>query len=113
MGSALDKISVAETVARAYCDDVYTELAGMRMKILMLTDDLAEAYGDEGPVFMSFQRHLTELADQIEWKLQILSYACPFYWKGSKENVESVVSVSQPEITTDTDISGGYLGGGF
>jgi hypothetical protein len=99
------------TTVKSFCDDVYTELASMRMKIIMMSDDLSMAYGDDSPPLTMFKRHLEELADQIEWKLQILSHVCPYDWKGSKEKVESTVSVRQPETVEDSDFSGGYLGG--
>jgi len=47
----------------------------------------------------------------MDWKLQILTTACPFEWKGLGDDVESVVSVSQPEMAGGREISGGYLGG--
>ena len=96
---------------RAFCNDVYTELAGMRMKILMMSNDLVETYGEESRPLNTYKRHLNELADQIEWKLQILSHACPYDWKGSAENIETVVSVKQTDTAEGPDFSGGYLGG--
>jgi len=100
-----------EFEVRAFCNDVYTELAGMRMKILMMSSDLVATYGEESRPLNTFKRHLNELADQIEWKLQILSHACPYDWKGSAENIETVVSVKQTDTAEGPDFSGGYLGG--
>ena len=108
MGSVRE---LKDTTVKSFCDVVYAELAGMRMKILMMSDDLSMAYGDDSEPNRTFKRHLAELADQIEWKLQILSHACPHDWKGSKEEVESIVSVRQPEAVEGPDFSGGYLGG--
>ena len=102
---------VKDINVKAYCDEVYTELEGMRMKLLTMIDDLSCAYGEEDKTIKSFERHLTDLADQIEWKLQILSHACPYDWKGSVERVESTVSVQQPEVAEGPDFSGGYVGG--
>jgi len=98
-------------LTKAFCDDVYTELTGMEMNILAMKDELGLTYGEESEPFKTYQRHLVELADQIEWKLQILSHACPYDWKGSQEKVESVVSVRSPEATTGPEFSGGYVGG--
>jgi hypothetical protein len=102
---------IEKTDLQTFCDDVYTELAGMRMKLIAVTDELSLNYGDDTVPFTTFKRHLIELAEQIEWKLQILSHACPFDWKGSKETVESVVSVRQTDPASGPDFSGGYLGG--
>jgi hypothetical protein len=114
MGSVRDVKEVKhdeDFEVRAFCNDVYTELAGMRMKILMMSSDLAATYGEESRPLNTYKRHLTELADQIEWKLQILSHACPYDWKGSTENIETIVSVKQPDTAEGPDFSGGYLGG--
>jgi len=98
-------------LTKSFCDDVYVELTAMGLKILTMKDELAMTYGEESEPFKTYQRHLVELADQIEWRLQILSHACPSDWKGSQEKVESVVSVRAPEATTGPEFSGGYLGG--
>lgn len=111
MGSARSFIKDDKTEVRAFCNDVYTELAGMRMKLLMMSGDLADIYGEESRPLNTFKRHLNELADQIEWKLQILSHACPYDWKGSAENIETVVSVKQPDTAEGPEFSGGYVGG--
>jgi hypothetical protein len=103
--------SVKDISVKAFCDDVYTELAGMRMKLLTMIDELSISYGEEGQPFKNYHRQLTELADQIEWKLQILSHACPYDWKGSVEKVETVVSVREPDVSGGPDFSGGYVGG--
>jgi hypothetical protein len=108
MGSARE---IKNTTVKSFCDEVYTELAGMRMKIIMMSDDLSMAYGNDSLPLNMFKRHLAELSDQIEWKLQILSHVCPYDWKGSREEVESTVSVREPETVAGPDFSGGYLGG--
>jgi hypothetical protein len=97
--------------AKGFCDEAYTELSGMKMKILGLRDNLVRTYGAETKVFGMYERHLRELADQIEWKLQILSHACPFDWQGSTEYSDNIVSVGPAEKAPDIDFSGGYLGG--
>lgn len=102
---------VKDISVKAFCDDVYKELAGMRMKLLTMIDELSISYGDEAQPFKSYHRHLTELAEQIEWRLQILSHACPYEWKGSAEKVESTVSVREPDVRAGPDFSGGYIGG--
>jgi hypothetical protein len=108
MGSVRE---IKKTTVTSFCDEVYTELAGMRMKIITMSEDLSAAYGDDSLPLNMFKRHLSELSDQIEWKLQILSHVCPYDWKGSKEEVESTVSVRQTETIAGPDFSGGYLGG--
>ena len=108
MASVLD---IKNKDVKSFCDEVYTELEGMKMKIVAMNEELSMAYGDDSEPNHMFKRHLGELADQIEWKLQILSHACPYDWKGSKGDVENTVSVRQQETVEGPDFSGGYVGG--
>ncbi len=96
---------------KAFCDEVYAELSGVAKKIKDMRDKLESTYGVETDVFDSYDRHLCELADYIEWKLQILSHACPYDWKGSAEYAENIVSVAQIEKAEGPEFSGGYIGG--
>ncbi len=95
---------------RLFCDDVYAELTGMGLKLRTMIDELSMAYGEESEPFHAFKRHLVELADQIAWRLEILSHVCPYEWKGSREQVESRVSVPPPDAAA-AEFAGGYLGG--
>jgi hypothetical protein len=111
MGSVRDVRKEEEMMVKGFCDDVYSELEAMRLKLMAITDELGMTYGEDSQPFAAYKRHLTELADQIEWKLQILSHACPYEWKGSAGNVTSSVSVPQPEIAPGPEFSPGYVGG--
>jgi hypothetical protein len=103
-----DRMATVKDIKKSYCDDVYSELSEMKSRILAMQDNLKSTYGQQRDIVETFGRHLCELADQIDWKLQILSHACPFDWEGSKDYEENTVSVgSSPGI----DFSGGYLGG--
>ena len=97
---------------KGYLLEVYRELEGIKERIFGLRKDLAATYGGEGSVFMAHDRHLLEMAEYIEWKLQILEKGTGFDWKAAGEtDVESIVSVRSPEITVGPDFSGGYIGG--
>lgn len=98
-------------LTKSFCDDVYFELTEMRLRLLTMNDELALTYGADSEPYKTYKRHIVELADQIEWRLEILSHACPFDWAGSREKVETVVSVGQTEAATGPDFSGGYVGG--
>jgi hypothetical protein len=100
-----------ETQKKEYCDEVLGELAYMIQNIKDLREQGALAYGRESEVFREHDRHLGDLEEYIDWKLQILTTACPFEWSGLGEGVESIVSVRQPENSVAADVSGGYLGG--
>jgi hypothetical protein len=106
-------MATIKDIKKGFCDEVFTELSGMKERIMDIRDDLARTYGEETGLLGMYERHLRELADQIDWKLQILSHACPFDWKGSAEAeyVENAVSVGPADTSPETDFSGGYLGG--
>ncbi|MGE5172450.1 MAG: hypothetical protein ACM3MD_01340 [Betaproteobacteria bacterium] len=103
-------MATVKDMKKGFCDDVYIELESMKERIMALQDQLARDYQAEDELFGLYDRHLHELVDQIEWKLQILSHACPYDWKGSAEYEENSVSVGTAE-TFPTDFSGGYIGG--
>lgn len=96
---------------KEYCDEVLGELAYMIQNIKDLREQGALAYGRESGVFREHDRHLEDLEEYIDWKLQILTTACPFEWSGLGEDVESVVSVRQPESSVAAEVSGGDMGG--
>jgi len=96
--------------SKGFCDEVYTQLADMKEKIIKLKDrSVAKSPGKDIDGGM-FARHLSELADQIDWKLQILSHSCPVDWKGSTD-YEEVAQVNTIEISEDIEFSPGYVGG--
>ena len=105
-------MAIAKTInEKDYLVEVFRELEAVKEKVLALRKDLAAAYGGEGKTFMEHDRHLLEMAEYIEWKLQVLEKGTPFDWKTAGRGVESDVSVSSTEKITGPDFSGGYLGG--
>ncbi len=94
-----------------YLKEVFGELEAIKGRVLALRKDLAEVSGGKGTNFASHDRHLLELAEYIDWKLQVLEKGTGFDWKAAGMSVESDVSVSAPEKSSEPDISGGYLGG--
>lgn len=102
--------TVTDIKTKGYCDVVYDELENMQMRIREMSAELTRVYGKDTNIAATFERHLADIAEQIEWKLQILSHACPFDWKGSRGYMENAVSVSPPE-PGGMEFSGGYVGG--
>jgi hypothetical protein len=94
----------------AYCDEVLTDLAYMIQNVNDLRDMLSATYEPGSKLFQEHDRHLVDLAEYLDWKLQILTTSCPFEWKGMGESVEHTVSVREPVLGAK-DYSGGYLGG--
>ncbi len=105
-------MATVKDIKKGFCDDIYTELGDIKGRIEALQGKLERTYPTEHELFMLYDRHLHELAEQIDWKLQILSHACSYDWKGSAgtEFDENTVSVGTAE-SFDGDFSGGYVGG--
>ena len=105
-------MGTTKNIKRDMCDDVYGGLTGMKKNLIAMREDLVRTMGVEKKVVELFDRHLGELVEQIDWKIQILSHACPYDWKGSAdaEYADNTVSVGATEKTS-IDFSGGYLGG--
>ena len=97
--------------SKGFCDEVYTQLTDMKEKILRLKDRSAVGSPVSDIDGGKFARHLTELADVIDWKLQILSHSCTYDWRGAS-NYEGDAQVNEMGRATDSDgFSGGYVGG--
>ncbi len=103
-------MAITKDMKKGVCDDVYAELSGVKNKIVALRDKIARTSTADDEMVRLYGRHLSELAEQIDWKLQILAHACPYDWKGSVDYEENTVSVG-PAQTFDTDFAGGYIGG--
>lgn len=104
-------MATVKEIKKNYCNDVYSELSDMRTRIMAMQDSLNRMYEPQNDLVRTFGRHLRELADQIDWKLQILSHACPYDWKGSSDYEDNIVSVGPSSNAPVTEFSGGYLGG--
>ena len=103
-----------EIKERVYFDEVYNVLEGIKMRLYLLREELGKTYGKDSQMFLSHDRHLVEMAEYIDWKIQVLEKGTSFDWKtakGKKGEIESDVSVLAPESRTGPDFSGGYVGG--
>jgi len=103
-----------ELKEKVYFEEVYKVLEGIKMRLYVLREELAKTYGKDSKMLLDHDRHLIEMAEYIDWKLQVLEKGTSFDWKNAKGNrldVESDVSVRQAENITGSDFPGGYLGG--
>ena len=103
-------MGTVKDIKKNYCDDVFTGLSAAKNGIVEMKNNLAGVYDTESELFRTYERHLSELIEQIDWKLQILSHACPYDWKGSSEYEEGV-SVGPTGTAAMPEFSGGYVGG--
>jgi hypothetical protein len=95
--------------SKGFCDEVYTQPADMKEKIIELKGRSVAASPGKDIEGGMFGRHLSELADQIDWKLQILSHSCPVDWKGSAD-YEETAQVNTIEKSGDIESSVGDVG---
>jgi hypothetical protein len=95
----------------SFCDDVSHELSEMKEGIEIVREKARKTYGEESVQFRTYDRHLCELADMIDWKFQLLMKACPFDWKEAGTDIERDVSVEALVKVPERDFSGGYIGG--
>ncbi len=101
-----------KTDIKGYCDSLFAELSDMKTKLECFVDDIKYVEGFDSKVIETHNKHLKELIETIDWKLEILTKACPYEWKGLGEDHESTVSVKVEEGTPEKDpVSGGYIGG--
>jgi len=103
-----------ELKEKSYLEDVYKELEGIKMRIYILREELSRTYGKDNPMLLAHDRHLVDLVEYVDWKLQLLEKGTSFDWKtatGNRKDIQSDVSVLPSENTEEPDFSGGYLGG--
>ena len=103
-----------ELKEKAYFEDVDRELESIKRRIYLLREELARTYGKDNPILTAQDRHLVELAEYVDWKLQVLEKGTSFDWsttRGGGKDIQSEVSVRIPEKAAGPDFSGGYLGG--
>jgi hypothetical protein len=105
-------MAAVKDIKKGVCDNLFSGLSDVKKKIEALRGDLTRTDKGDDKLTGLYERHLGELIDQVEWKLQIMSHACPYDWAGSAEAEydENTVSVG-PAEKFETDFSGGYIGG--
>lgn len=82
----------------SYCKALYDELEDIRTRLCTLTEGV-EALGSSG---LMIRRHIDELVNAIDWKMEIFSKVCPV--PGFEESHPSV-------IPTEEEFTPGYVGG--
>lgn len=96
---------------KTYCDSLYSELFNMKMRIVEFVTQIEHMEGKEKFMVNPFVRHLNDLINTIDWKLEIFTKACPVDWSKYVEDVESTVSVSTERMRETDQPAGGYVGG--
>lgn len=96
-----------------YCDSMYEELTDMKERLYDLMDCSGRVGGNEKvkEVVKTHSPHLHDIADVIDWKLQILTKVCPADWTKYPEGAERDVSVREPGVSEKEDVAPGNIGG--
>ena len=103
--------SAKETKFGSYCDSVYRELSGMKTRLLDFAREIEQMKGPERETLNPHIQHFRDIANTIDWKLEILTKVCPLEWSGYAGEVEKTASVQVREEFEEEPVAGGYLGG--
>ena len=97
---------------KSFCNSLYKELFGMKSKLEEFASTIEHTEGKTKEALQSYTHHLREMANFIEWKLEIFSKVCPVDWSKLDMDVESKVSVPPVETGKESEMpAGGYVGG--
>ncbi|MEW5744231.1 MAG: hypothetical protein AB1805_02145 [Nitrospirota bacterium] len=98
---------------RSYCDTVYNELTAMRSKLQELIDNTeqVEDIPQVENVVKTHAAHLHDIMGMIDWKMQILTKACPADWTKYPEGAEREVHVKEPDASLKEQVALGEVGG--
>lgn len=95
-----------------YCDSLYTELFNMKTRLSEFVTEIEHMEGKERKSLGTFSRHLNEIIETIDWKLEIFTKVCPVEWGKFLKGVESTVSVPSESSMKESEMpAGGYVGG--
>ncbi|MBI5664150.1 MAG: hypothetical protein HZC49_03525 [Nitrospirae bacterium] len=102
-------MAVKHVDIKGYCDTLYNELYSMKEKLMGLRSEIEYMEGKDKTILAPHVRHLNELIQSIEWKLEIFAKSCPVDWTKFHERSETTASVPAPE--GDLPSAGGFAGG--
>jgi hypothetical protein len=92
-----------------FCDSLSREVINIKVKLGELVTKLEETHDKNLEPYL---RHLHEMINFIDWKIEIFSKVCPVDWKTLDINVQSTVSVPPIETSKEEDLpAGGFVGG--
>lgn len=96
----------------AYCDCLFSELSSIKDNLGSFVDQIEMMDEKGGGMFCSHVKHLNELINNIDWKMEIFSKECPVDWNTLGKDSEASVSVPTSGSLKEKDFpSGGYAGG--
>lgn len=111
LGKEVTIMATRKIDINSYCDSLYTELFKIKASLVEYVTQIEHMDGKERSILNPFVRHLNELINTIDWKLEIFTKVCPVDWGRFVKGVESNVSVSTDTMKEGEQIAGGYFGG--
>lgn len=94
-----------------YCDSIFDELTDMKSRVLDLVGCIEQMQGEDKKIVKSHITHLRDIANLIDWKLEILTKVCPADWTKYSKGAEDLVSVKVPEKFDSELAAAGDMGG--
>ncbi|HKN19067.1 MAG TPA: hypothetical protein VJW95_04655 [Dissulfurispiraceae bacterium] len=94
-----------------YCDSVFDELTDMKSRALDLVGCIERMKDEDKEIVKSHITHLRDIANVIDWKLEILTKVCPAGWTKYSKGAENVVSVKEPGELDRKFAAAGDMGG--
>ncbi len=94
-----------------YCDAVFDELTDMKSRVLDLVGCIEHMQGRDKEIVKSHITHLRDIANLVDWKLEILTKVCPADWTKYSKGAENEVSVRVPEESDREFAAAGDMGG--
>ena len=94
-----------------YSESLYAELYGMKSRLGKFATTLEQMEGKEKEVLNPLYKHLHEMINFIDWKLQIFNKVCPVDLSRFGQDFESRVSVPTENLKESDQPPAGYIGG--
>ena len=95
-----------------YCQCLYSELSTIRDSLDAFITQIDLMEGKDREQACSHIKHLNELMQNVEWKMEIFSKECPVDWKMFGQESSDTASVPLSESMKEKDFpAGGYAGG--
>lgn len=102
--------SARDADMKKYCDSMFDVLTDAKTSILELVGCIDQMQGGQRDLIKAHSGHLRDIANTIDWKLEILTKACPADWTKYSKGAESA-SVKVSEKFDKEYAAGGDVGG--
>jgi hypothetical protein len=80
--------SIQDIKSNGYCNSIDKELSEIKQRVDTLRENLKNVYGPTSEFFRSNERHLADLADDIDHRQRLLMKDC-FIDRDSKQEIDT------------------------